>query len=124
MELKHFLRKKLQDQVHLITIQRTNKLGHFFNHKKTQPLLLHSNVVYRLKCSCGSCYIGQTRRNIKFRIEQLNAEAKFCYIIDVTKHLLDNLEHSIDYKHPEVLASASNLKELLIKEITYFNSTA
>ena len=29
---------------------------------------------------------------------------------------VDNPEHTIDFEHPEVLASASNLKELMIKE--------
>ena len=115
-ELKHFFWKKLQDKVQLFIIHVTNKLGQFFNHKQKQSLLLRSNVVYRLKCSCGSCYIGQTRRNIKSRMEEHNPEAKFSYKTDVTKHLLDNPEHTIDFEHPEILASASNLKELMIKE--------
>ena len=107
----------MQDKVQLTIIHVTNKLGQFFHHKEKQPLLLlllHTNVVYRLKCSCGSSYIGQTRRNIKSRMEEHNPDAKFSYKTDDTKHLLDNPEHTIDFEHPEVLASASNLKELLI----------
>ena len=65
-ELIDFFRKKLQDEVQLTIIHVTNKLGQLFYHKEKQPLLFCSNVVYRLKCSCGSSYIGQTRRNIKF----------------------------------------------------------
>ena len=49
----HFFQKKLQDKVQLTMIHVTNKLGQFFNHKEKQPLLLSSNVVYRLKCSSG-----------------------------------------------------------------------
>ena len=49
-------------------------------------------------------------------MEEHNPKAKFSYKTDITKHLLDNLEHTIDFEHSEVLASASNLKELLIKE--------
>ena len=49
-------------------------------------------------------------------MKEHNLEAKYSYKTDVTKHLQDNTEHSIDYEHPEVLVSASNLKELLIKE--------
>ena len=30
--------------------------------------------------------------------------------------LIDNPEHTIDFQHPEILASALNFKELLIKE--------
>ena len=49
-------------------------------------------------------------------MEEHNPEAKFSYKTDVIKHLLGNPEHTIDFEHPEVLGSASNLKELLIKE--------
>ena len=38
------------------------------------------------------------------------------HIQDVTKQLLDNPEHSIDFEHPEIITTALNLKELLIKE--------
>ena len=116
-ELKHFFRKKLQDKVHLIMIHVTNKLGQFFNHNKKQPLLLRSNVVFRLKCSCGSCQIAQTTQNIKFRMEEHNPEAKFSCKTNVTKHLLNNPEHTIDFEQLEILATASNLIELLIKVI-------
>ena len=49
-------------------------------------------------------------------MEEHNPEAKFSYKTDVTKHLLDYPEHTNNFEHPEVLASASNLKELMIKE--------
>ena len=49
-------------------------------------------------------------------MEEHNPEAKFSDKTDVTKHLLGNPEHTIDFEHPEVLGSDSNLKELLIKE--------
>ena len=49
-------------------------------------------------------------------MEEHNHEAKFSYKTDVTKHLLDNPEHTNDFEHPKVLASSSNLKKLLIKE--------
>ena len=49
-------------------------------------------------------------------MEEHHPEAKFGCETDVTKHLQDNPEHSIDFKHPEILVSASNLKELLIKK--------
>ena len=100
----------------LTIIHVINKLEQVFNHKEKQPLLLRSNIVYRVKCSCGSCCIGQTRRKIKSRLEEHNPETKFSYKTDVAKRLQDNPEHTIDFEHPEVLASASNLKELLITE--------
>ena len=44
-------------------------------------------------------------------MEEHNPEAKFSYKTDVTKHLLDNPEHTNNFEHTEVLASASNLKD-------------
>ena len=76
-------------------------------------MLIFNKVVLNF---CPRLYIGQTRRNIKSRMEEHNPEAKFSYKTDVTKHSLDNPEHTIDFEHPEVLASALNLKKLLIKE--------
>ena len=34
--------------------------------------LERSNVAYKLKCSCGHSYIGQTQRNLKFRLDEHN----------------------------------------------------
>ena len=78
-ELKHYFRMKLRDEVQLTIIHVTNKLEQFFNHKEKQPLLLRSNVVYRLTCSCGSCNIVQTRRNIKCEMKEHNPEVEFSY---------------------------------------------
>jgi len=80
---------------------------------------MRSNVVYQLKCSCGSVYIGQTRRNLKSRMEEHNLNTKFSYKTDVTKHLIENPGHIIDFSQHEVLATASNLRKLLIKETIY-----
>ena len=49
-------------------------------------------------------------------MEENNPEAKFSFKTDVAKHLLHNPELFIDFEHPEILASASSLKDLLMKE--------
>ena len=83
-----------------------------------QLLLLRSSVVCCPNCSCGSFYIGQTRRNLKSTMEEHSLEAKFSYKTDVTKSLLDSMEHTgaINFEHPEILALALSLNKLLIKE--------
>ena len=57
-------------------------------------------------------------------MEEINPEAKFNYKTNVEKHLLDNPEHTIDFEHPEVLASASYLKQPFIDQRNYLDSTA
>ena len=42
----------------------TNLNDNFWLKTLNDRLLIRSNVLYRLDCSCGSFYIGQTRRNL------------------------------------------------------------
>jgi len=42
-------------------IHETNKLKKSFTYKDKQNHLRRSSVVYKLTCTCGSNYIGQTR---------------------------------------------------------------
>jgi len=69
-----------------------------------------------LKCSCGHSYIGQTPRNSKFRLDENNPLKSNHQTTDVVKHLYTYPGPFIDFKNPEILASAFNYRELLIKE--------
>ena len=51
-----------------------------------------------------------------FRLLEHNPQTRTNDQTDVTSHLLENPSHSIDFDHPEILATANNLRELLIKE--------
>jgi len=73
-------------------------------------------VVYKLKCSCDNSYVGQTQRNLKFRLEEHNPSKSNYQNTDVVKHLYSHPDHFVDFKNPEILASAFNHRELLIKE--------
>jgi len=82
-------------------IYETNKLKKYFTYKDKQNHLHRSNVVYKLTCTCGSNYIGQTRRNLITRIN----EHKFDQRSEVCKHLLANPTHRFNSKQPEILGS-------------------
>ena len=73
-------------------------------------------MVYKLKCSCGHSYIGQTKRNLKFRLDEHNPLKSNHQATDVAKHLYTYPDHFMDFEYPEILASAFNYRELLIKE--------
>ena len=72
--------------------------------------------MYKLTCSCGSVYIVQTRRNLQSQLHEHNPATSPNQHSDVIKHLLENPNHIIDFNDLEVLCSAHNTKELLIKE--------
>ena len=63
-ELSSFIRHKAAVNVKLRCFQNTRKLQSWFSVKDQQALLNRFNVVYKLTCSCGASYIGQTQRNI------------------------------------------------------------
>ena len=66
----------------------------------------------RLTCTCGSNYIGQTRRNL---ITGINKH-KFDQRSEVCKHLLANPKHLFNFKQPEMLGSIVGQKELHLLE--------
>jgi len=113
-ELRNFFRKHLKELAHLCLIHKTHTIGEYFKDK--QAHLEWCNVVYKLKCSCGHSYNGQTKRNLKFRLDEHNPSKSNHQATDVVKHLYTYPGHFIDFKNPEILASTFNYCELLIKE--------
>jgi len=90
-EISYEVRREMQRLVHRYAIMpfqfrfihETNKLKKSFPYKDKQNHLRRSSVVYKLTCTCGSNYIGQTRRNLITRIN----EHKFDQRSEVCKHL-------------------------------------
>ena len=95
---------------------KTHTIGDHFKYKDKQAHLEQCNLVYKLKRSCGRSYIGQTQRNLKFRLDEHNPLKSNHQASDVVKHLYTYPSDFMDVKNPEILASAFNYRELLIKE--------
>jgi len=83
-----------------------------FTYKDKQNHLRHSSEVYKLTCTCGSNYIGQTRQNLITRIN----EHKFDQRSEVCKHLLVNPTHRFNFKQPEIFGSIVGQKEFHLLE--------
>ena len=75
-----------------------------------QKTLMKYGVVYKLTCSCGSSYIGQTRRNLIDRLKEHYSSDKS----EVCRHLMDNPDHKVDFAKPNMLSSAGDSARLLI----------
>ena len=116
MKLKSFFQRCLTDKLDLNVDHTYCRIGDMFKLREKQPKLFRTCVVYRLTCSCGSTYIGQTKRNLQTRLNEHKPKTSAKPSSDVTQHLLKNPSHSIDFDNPEILCAAYNLKELLIKE--------
>ena len=115
-ELQSFFHRYLSHNLSLNVVHTCLKIDDMFKHKEHEPKLLRSNVVYKLTCSCDSNYIGQTRRNLRARLDDHNPAANSNQQSDVAKHLLENPKHFINLNEPDTLRSAYNFKELLIKD--------
>ena len=113
-ELRNFFQKYRKEFAQLSLIHRTHSIGDHFKYKDKQAHLERCNVVYKLKCSCGNSYIGQTQRNLKFRLEEHNPLKSNHQNTDVVKHLYSHPDHFVDFKNPEILSSAFQHREKLI----------
>jgi predicted GIY-YIG superfamily endonuclease len=74
--------------------------------------LKKSCVVYRLTCSCGSSYIGETDRILSIRVKEHRKKGESA----CRKHLDENPNHRIAWDDVEVIDSASTRSRLRIKE--------
>ena len=98
--------------VKLRCFQSTRKFQRWFSIKDRQALLNRFNVVYKLTCSCGASYIGQTQRSLINRIE----EHRTSLSSSVSRHLQANPDHRLDFHNPEVISSDNNWWRLQILE--------
>ena len=73
---------------------------------------MKSGIVYKLTYSCGSTYIGETRRNLLSRIKEHATSEKY----EVYKHLLQNSSHRVDFNAPTILGCENDTARLLILE--------
>ena len=73
-------------------------------------------MVYKLNCSCGQSYIGQTRRNLITKIKDHKPHGKSNQELDVAKLLIRNPNHSIDFNSPEIIGHSSSNRELRLEE--------
>ena len=73
---------------------------------------MKSGIIYKLTCSCGSTYIGQTRHNLLSRIKEHSISEKS----EVCKHILQNPSHCVYFNTPTTLGSENDTARQLILE--------
>ena len=122
-EIGQFLFKKLSQKSKFVMVHEATTIGQKFRYKDRQTLLHSSGVVYRLNFSSGQSYIGQTKRNLKIRINDHMRKKSTNNETDVSQHLKNNPDHTMNFHSPEILAHSNNIRKLLIKETHPKSST-
>ena len=89
--------------------------------KDTLPLGKQSNVVYRIPCSCGQVYIGETKRRLETRLKEHRdaCERGMMEKSAVAEHAWEN-HHPIDWEETTVLDRGRG-QELLLKEALHIS---
>ena len=69
---------------------------------------MRHNVVYKIKCSCGKCYIGETERNLTTRLQEHSKTTG--KLTTVGEHLRDNCTHKFDFENVEILGQTDSFR--------------
>ena len=99
----------------------STKIQDYFTAKDSTPLELKSNLVYKFQCAgCNSCYIGETTRHLKTRIDEHLRKDKSSHIY---KHLANNIScfDNSNERCFSILDTASTHFQLKLKEGLYIN---
>ena len=85
--------------------------------KDNLPMGMNSNIVYKIPCSCGKVYVGETIRRLETRIKEHHVACKKGQIEKsaIAEHAWTE-HHTVLWEEAKVIDQAKRLKELLIKE--------
>ena len=115
-EIPWYLIKNLSTKFRFRLVHDTHNIGKCFKFKDRQALLHNAGIVYKLNCSCGQSYIGQTHGNLATRIQEHVPNGKQNQESDVAKHLVPNHNHEINFDSLRILGHSNNRRKLRIKE--------
>ena len=110
---------RLKCGLQLVLINKYSRVENWFGYKDKSPTTMQSGVIYKLTCSCGKVYIGETARNFVTRAaEHLKVTGKDSTLTEVGKHLRENSGHTVNHMEPEYLGHCRfKLKRKLIESL-------
>ena len=87
--------------IDLVVTKNYRRIMNWFTYKDKTPKLMKHSVVYKVNCSCGKSYIGETESNLKTRLEEhVKTTGK---LTTVGEHLAENVSCEIDFDKVEIL---------------------
>ena len=105
------------------------KIGIFCSCKDSLSKFPQSYVVYQISSAhCNACYIGETKRHLKTRIEEHLGKIKICKYSNIYKliHIEGKLVIDCDNSHLRLKLEAMNMTwkmPILNKQIKHVNLT-
>ena len=82
---------------------------------------MRSNLIYKISCSCGKKYIGQTGRNLYTRMDE-HSKTDGASLTAVGEHISENPDHSVNLANPDVLGYSPYFWKRLFKESLFIQS--
>ena len=84
--------------------------------QKETNLLKQSGVIYRIPCSCGKIYIGETGRELGLRVQEHQKAVRLCSNrTGLDRHARDS-GHSMDWDNITILAREAHWQKRKLKE--------
>ena len=108
--LSEIVKRLLQKYDVKIVIRTNSKFDRFITlGKDPYEIGEHNNVVYKILCNCGMCYVGQTKRPLRIRLDEnfknFNLNEKFHNVIRkyCKKYEKDQENHSFLWNDVKIL---------------------
>ena len=114
--------RRILNGYNIRTVFRTvDTLGRIFTSVKDPiPPEERTGVIYKIKCTCGDFYVGETGRNLTTRLKEHKAACRLAAFdrSAVAKHARQ-VGHEIEWNDVEILDTTKDLQERKVKESLY-----
>lgn len=117
-KVKSCIKNGLPGTFKLIFVNKYSKLSSIFGIKDRQPKHLKHDLVYRIDCSCGRRYVGETCRALQTRFNE-HTKTSGSNMTEVGKHLAASPECQITFDDCKILTFESNNYRRKLKESLY-----
>ena len=117
-KVKGCIKNGLPGTFKLILVNKYSKLSSIFGIKDRQPKHLKHDLVYRIDCSCGRRYVGETCRALQTRFNE-HTKTSGSNMTEVGKHLAASPECQITFDDCKILTFESNNYRRKLKESLY-----
>ena len=125
-DLSENIKRNFKDINVRIVFRSESKLNTFIKTGKDHLKCLNKmNVIYRFSCTCGKCYVGQTKRPLSIRRKEHTDNFKLNekYHNVISKDLKDNVgdytEHSVQWEKVEILHQESSFYKRTFAEMVF-----
>jgi len=119
------IKASIDGNKYIIGYRILNKLtGYIKRHKDINKHDRNNNIVYKILCNdCNASYVGQTKRQLKTRINEHQKNIKFDESKHsvITKHILEE-NHTFDWQNVKIMDHETNYFKRMISEMIFIKT--